>query len=241
MKRLHFLSCPILLALLLAACNSNGEYVNRNGTISYSQWTFSFGTVYEDLPEVDPTTFSSVNEWLGHDNKHVYFKSRLIDGADPATIKVKKYPLVYDKKDYYYKGKALNVANPKNLEVINWNDDDMWAIDGKYAYYDSVRIDSTDIATFKLQCYNCATDRNHVYRYGKILPLADPATYIEDWKGYYSRDKSHIWYLGDLMEDVDIATFVIDKEGARDKNGHFYRGKRVTDEEWIQFSKEEDQ
>ena len=228
------------MAMMLCACNSNGEYVKRNGTICYSYWTFSFGTVYEELPSVNPTSFKSINDWVGCDNKNVYFKSRLVEGADPATIKVKKYPLIYDNKDYYYKGKALNVANVKNFEVINWNEDDMWAIDNTYAYYDSTRIDSTDIATFKMQTYNCATDRNHVYRYGRILPLADPETYVEEWKGFYSRDKSHIWYLGTLLEDVDYDTFVIDKNGARDKNGHFHRGVRVTDEEWQQLSKEND-
>ena len=80
----------------------------------------------------------------------------------------------------------------------------------------------------------------HVYRFGKIVPEADPATYIEEWNGLYSRDKNHIWYLGDLIEDIDVATFVIDKDGAHDKNGHFYRGKRVTDEEWQRIRKEND-
>ena len=35
-------------------------------------------------------------------------------------------------------------------------------------------------------------------------------------------------------------TFVIDKKGARDKLGHFYRGQRVTDEEWERLSREEE-
>lgn len=241
MRLLHYLCAVITVALMLCSCNSNGEYVNRNGTICYSYWTFSFGTVYEELPGVNPASFKGINDWMGCDNKNVYFKSRLVEGADPATVKAKKFPLFFDKKDYYYKGKGLNVANVKKFEVIKWSEDDMWAIDGKYAYYDSIRIDDVDLPSFKLQAHNCATDRNHVYRYGKILPLADPATYVEEWKGFYSRDKSHIWYLGELMEDVDIATFVVDDYGAHDKNGHFHRGERVTDEQWQQIAKENDQ
>ena len=50
-------------------------------------------------------------------NKNVYFKSRLVEGADPATVKAKKFPLFFDKKDYYYKGKGLNVANVKKFEA----------------------------------------------------------------------------------------------------------------------------
>ena len=238
-KSFFLLTLAVLVAVM-CSCNTNGEYVNRNGTICYSYWTFSFGTVFNELPGVNPAEFKSVNNWLGRDNKHVYFKEKLVKGADPATLEVKKYPLFYDKKDYYYMGTALGVANTKSFEVVKWNDDDMWAVDGRYAYYDSLKIENVDIPTFKIQTYNCATDRNHVYRYGKIMPLADPVTYVEDWNGLYSRDKAHIWYSGTLLEDVDYETFVIDKKGARDKLGHFYRGQRVTDEEWERLSREEE-
>ncbi len=237
MKQYYYLLALPFITALLAACNTNGEYVDYNGTICYSHWTFSFGTVYDELPQVNPATFQQVENWLGKDRQHVYFKNLLIDGADPATIKAKKYPLSYDKNDYYYMGKGLNVTNVRNFEIIDQNEDDIWAVDGKYAYYDSLRIDSVDIATFKLQCYNTAVDKNHVYRYGEILPDADPATYVEQWKGLYSRDKAHIWYCGLPMDDVDYNSFVIDKYGPRDKNGHFFHGKRVTDEEWNEIIK----
>ena len=241
MKRLFHILALSILVTALNSCNSNGEYVDHAGTICYSYWTFSFGTVYDTLPGVDPASFTSVENWLGHDSRHAYFKNRLITGAHAPTIKAKKYPLSYDKNDYYYMDKKLRVANVKGFEVIKWNEDDMWAIDGRYAYYDSIRIDSVDIGTFKMQTYNVATDRNHVYRYGEILPLADPATYVEEWKGFYSRDKNHIWYLGTLLEDVDYGTFVIDKDGAHDKNGHFYRGERITDEQWNEIKKREEE
>ena len=72
-----------------------------------------------------------------------------------------------------------------------------------------------------------AVDSKYVYRFGKVLPLADPNTYVEDWKGLYSRDKEHIWYAGTLLEDVDYATFDVDKEGnAADKYGPFLHEKR---------------
>lgn len=230
-KIIYLLTLPFVLALM-PSCNSNGEYVDYGGTICYSYWTFSFGTQYKELPNVNPATFKSIENWLGHDDSHVYFKNRLIEGANPKTIKAKKYPLCCDSRDYYYMGKSMNVANLRNFEVINQNDDDIWAVDSKYAYYDSIRIDSVDLATFKLQTYNTATDCNHVYRYGTILPLADPKTYVENWKGLYSRDKAHIWYCGDLLDDVDYDTFVIDDQGPRDKNGHFYHGERISEEEW---------
>ena len=233
---LFHLVLAVFIASLASSCNTNGEYVKHGGTICYSYWTFSFGTIYDTLPGVDAASFTSIENWLGRDKQHSYFKGRLIEGAHPASLKAKKYPLSCDNNDYYYMHKPLKVASVKHFEVIKWNEDDMWAIDNRYAYYDSIRIDGTDLATFKIQAHNVATDRNHVYRYGKIMPLADPATYVEQWNGLYSRDKGHIWYCGKLMEDVDIATFVIDKDGARDKNGHFYRGERVSNEQWQEIA-----
>ena len=239
MKTSGLLFAMTLMMAILQSCNSDGEYVAHDGTICHAYWTFSFGTVYDSLPEVDPGKFDNITDWAGKDDRHVYFKAILIPGADPATVQAKKYPLICDKRDYYYKGVPLHVASVKNFEVVNWNEDDIWAIDGKYAFYDTVRIEPKDIKTFKIQCFNVAVDSEHVYRYGKILPLADPKTYVEEWKGFYSCDKAHIWYMGDLMTDVDYVTFTIDDDGAHDKNGHFYRGERVSENRWKELKEQE--
>ena len=217
------------LAMLLPGCDSGGKYVITDDAVCFSYWTFSFGTINDTLPDVNPKTFKSICNWAGHDDKHVYFKSTLVDGADVSTIKHEKYPLLRDKNDYYYKGTAMHVANVDKFKVLKWIEDDLWAIDGTKAFYDTIHIESADISTFKVKCWNVAVDRNHVYRYGEILPLADPETYDEQWKDYYSRDKSHIWYMGTLLEDADYATFEVEKEQlAHDKHGYFYRGERIS-------------
>ena len=63
-KSFFLLTLAVLVAVM-CSCNTNGEYVKRNGTICYSYWTFSFGTVFKELPGVNPTEFKSVNDWLG--------------------------------------------------------------------------------------------------------------------------------------------------------------------------------
>lgn len=126
---------------------------------------------------------------------------------------------------------VTSVADVENFKVLKWQEDDFWAKDTKFAYYDSIRVDSVDLPTFKVKTWLTAVDKNHVYRYGQVVPLADPETYVEDWKGLYSRDKSHIWYCGTMLEDVDYASFDVDKEGnARDKYGPFHGAKRVSEE-----------
>lgn len=228
-----------LVVVVLPSCNNSGKYVITNDAVCFSYWTFSFGTVNDTLPDVNPHAFKSICDWAGHDNQHVYFKNKLVDGADVSTIKDEKYPLLRDKNDYYYKGTAMHVANVDKFEVLKWSEDDIWATDGTKAFYDTLHIAGADISTFKVKCWNVAIDCNHVYRYGEILPLADPATYDEEWKDYYSRDKSHIWYMGELLEDADYATFEVDKDQlAHDKHGYFHRNKRISKTEKERLEKQ---
>ena len=220
----------VAAATLLCACNTGGKYETDGKYVYQTYWTFSFGTMHDTLPEADASTFVAVKDWLGYDARHAYFKNRLIEGADVASLKAKHYPLCRDRRDYYYMGRAMHVADVEKFKVLKWSDDDCWAIDGHAAYYDSTRFD-VDIATFKVRSWCHATDKDHVYRYGRILEGADPATYEEEWKGYYSRDKAHIWYIGELIEDADYATFVVDGDSdAHDAHGKFHGARRITNE-----------
>ena len=227
----------------LSSCNSDGKYVVADGKVYHSYWTFSFGYIYNELPQVDAASFESVKDWLGHDAHHAYFKERLIVGADVATLKARKYPLCSDKNDYYYKGVPLKVADVESFKILKWNVDDLWAKDSRYAYYDTIKIVTPDLASFRVKTWNTAVDSRYVYRYGKILPLADPETYIEEWQGLYSRDKSHIWCMGDLLRDADIETFTLeDWRGryARDKSHIWFYGELVRDADYETFTVDKD-
>ncbi len=216
---------------ILSACSDKGKYVRGNDSIYYTYWTFSFGRQYRPLLEADAESFHSLNDWAGADKYHVFYKDELVPGADPATIKVVKFPLLQDKSDYYYETKAMHVYDMASFKILKWIEEDFYARDKRYAYYDTLRFEP-DMATFKLKSSFTAVDKNHVYRFGEILPLADPKTYEENWKGWYSRDKSHIWCLGELLEDADYATFTVDGDHyAHDKYGKFEYAKRVTDDD----------
>lgn len=230
MKKLLFLISAILL--VTTSCSRGGEYVSDGEYVFFKHWTFSFGTQYDTLPDADPATFKSVNEWLGHDAKNAFFKSELVDGVDVATLKAEKYPLFRDKNDYYYKTSPMHVVDMKTFKVIKWLDDSFWAKDAQCAYFDTTHIVGADLATFKVKDYTYAVDKNHVYYFGDILPLADPKTYDGNWKGFYSRDKSHIWCMGELLEDADYDSFVVDGDwSAHDKFGAFDHHWRVGKEE----------
>ena len=215
----------ILLLIFLTSCNE-GKYEVKDGTVYYSRWTASFGQQYDELPEVDAATFESVEDWLGRDATHVYFKDRLVSGADPATIKAEDYPLFCDANDYYYKGAPLHVTDMRSFEVIELDDRRMWAKDSRTVYFDSLHVEGANPATFRLLDFLEGKDDRHVFYQDSILPDADPNTY--EVLGLYSKDKSHVWYCGHLMEGADAASFHLDKEDEGvDKYGSFSNGERV--------------
>ena len=214
-------------ALLLCPSCGDGKYEVSGDVVCYTYWTFSFGQRYDTLPEVDAKTFEQVKNWLGRDASHVYYEDRLIQGADPATLKAHRKPLCSDRKDYYYQGVPLHVADMKNFKVLKNNTYGLWAKDSRYVYRDSDRIEVDDVEAFHVVDWNVATDNVRVYFFGSLLADSDPKTfeYLDD---LYAKDKSHVWYMDEVVEGADPATFTVDKEGnASDKNGKYYRGKRA--------------
>ena len=198
----------VVLALGFTSCGDGGKYVVADDCVYYTYWTFSFGQLNDTLPGADPASFESVKNWLGHDNKQVFFKNRPIPGADPATIKAKKYPLSFDKRDWYFENAPLRVADMSSFEILLFDRDlqRLWAKDSRYVYYDSTRVEVEDIKAFKVIDYCTATDGHHVYLWGKRLADADPATF-EALDGGYFKDKNHVWYIQDLVEGADDASF----------------------------------
>ncbi len=226
MKKSILLILPII-SWTLASCNTGGEYKNLNGTMVYSYWTFSFGTLNDTLPEANASSFESLENWLGHDGTHVYFKSKLVRGADAKTLEADKYPLFHDKSDYYYEGVAIGVKDMGSFKVFSEYDDDMWAKDKHHIYFDSICMEQADVNTFRVMEWPIGMDKSHVFRFGKIIPDADPETFeILDF--CYSKDKNHVWFTKDLIEGADPETFTHDKEwDAHNKTGKYHYGKRV--------------
>lgn len=232
----HTLVGIFLLAifLLTTSCGNDGFKI-ENGKVYYSYWTFSFGQRNDELPDADPNTFKEVNNWLGRDARHVYFKDRLVHGADPATVVAEKYPLFRDKNDYYIQGTPLHVADMKSFKVLRQIENDIWAKDSRYAYYDSTRFAVDDIKNFKVVEWNYATDGIHIYLHGKKLADSDPDTF-QDLGGCYYRDKARVWFLERPVVGADPATFQFIGHGyAKDKAHIYYDERIVTDADYATF------
>lgn len=204
------------------------KYVNDGTNVYHRYWTFSFGTVSHPLPNVDPSSFKKINGWLGCDRKHVYYQDKLVEGADPATLKAYNKPLCSDSRDYYYKGEPLHVYDMKAFQILKLDDYHLWAKDSRNAYFDNTIIEGSDVATFCVLNSFEAKDNRHVYYFGKVLEGADPSTYTK-MKGGYTKDCCHVWYCGKLVDGADAPTFTtIGTDGtATDKNARYDKGKRI--------------
>lgn len=226
MKKGLKLKVVLLTTALMAGC-SGPKYVNDGRNVYHSYWTFSFGTMRHELPNVDAASFKRVNGWLGRDRNHVYYEDKLVEGANPATLKAKKKPLCADSKDYYYKGKALYVADMGTFQVLRMDDSHLWAKDRQNVYFDDMTIKGADAGTFRIINSYEATDKSRVYYFGKVLEGADPATYTI-MNGGYAKDSRHVWYYGKLVEGADAATFrATGSDGTgMDKNSSYKRGER---------------
>ena len=234
-KVLHLAMAVVLLSCMIASCDSGSRYEVRGDQVVYTYWTFSFGRVYDTLPQADVSSFQQVNGWLGHDDRQVFFEAKHVPGADVSTLKPKKYPLFRDNRDYYYKTKAMHVADVESFEIIKWFEHDFWAKDSQRVYFDSLCVEGADVASFKVMSMTVAKDKNHVYYFGRILPLADPLTFEALGKSIYNRDKNHVWCGDSLMTDADASTFVVDDiDRAHDKNGAFVLENRVNEGEQVQ-------
>lgn len=231
-RKAESLLAVLLLVFVLTACNSDGKYEVKDGTVYFTYWTFSFGTQEHELQDVDVASFESMKNWLARDRHHVWYKDLLVEGADPATAKADDYPLFHDKRDYFYEGKAIGVADIQSFKVLKCDDDELWAVDKQYAYFDSLRIDDSDPATLELIGTFEAKDKRHVYYFGRILEDADPGSY-QILEGNYAKDHHHVWFCGDIIEDADPETFEsestldFEKPDAHDKHGDYRRGKRI--------------
>jgi hypothetical protein len=203
------------------------------------------------VPVGDYRTFKALNGFYAIDAKCVYYRNNIVEGADPASFAVLKgqYHYGQDRHRVYYKAygsaiRELNTLKHKNMEDGLWN---AFHTDGKMVYNPKLMAmpEGTDFATIhKVERYrDWYADSKHVYYENRLLPGANPKTFVifpahyvhEDYVSDnnkdtdYSHDGSHVYYRDSLMSGVDIASFicgydfVAGQSFAFDKN-RYYQG-----------------
>ena len=182
------------------------------------------------IPVGDYKSFKGLNEQYAKDIYHVYFKTKIVEGADPATFHTfsQSYAFGQDKDCVYYKDKATEVKDYNKLKVAKENEN--FYVDGKNFYtHEFLKMpEGTDIKHLTNIAYgDWSKDLKRVYWKNRIVQGADPKTFdalpslnlcegsaADNNKDYdYAKDANHIFHKDTLLKDADYATFVCGWDG----------------------------
>lgn len=127
--------------------------------------------------------------------------------------------------------------NWANLSTENTNFGSSYMYDGAYVYFGSnnpVAIQTADPDSFVvLNSYteknNYGLDKFHVYYAGKIIPGADPKTFVSIDHISYTKDKNNAYYKDSVIHNADAVTFeMVRGDFSKDRNSVYYSGQRVS-------------
>ena len=182
------------------------------------------------VPIGDYLTFRVLNHFYAADSKNVYYKNKIVEGADPKTFVPLDSENNYgqDKNRIYYKAHATSIRSLDALKHRNMGNGlcEAFHTDGKTVYNPELMAmpDGADFATLhRVERYrDWYADKNRVYYKNRILSEANPQTFkvfpihyvSEDYASNnnkdfnYSHDGNRVYFRDSLMLGVDIASFI---------------------------------
>ena len=205
------------------------------------------------VPIGDYSTFRVLNHLYAADAKYVYYKNKVVEGADPKTFVVLDGGNDYgqDKNRVYYQDRGTTIRNLDALKHRNMGNGlyETFHTDGKTVYNPELMAMpvGTDFSTIhRVERYrDWYADKNRVYYENRLLSEAKPQTFkvfpihyvSKDYvsnnnKDFnYSYDANRVYYRDSLMLGVDVASFIcgydyVDSISfAFDKNRYYQSGE----------------
>lgn len=105
------------LAIILISC-SNG-YEQSGGTWTYVTYDEAAGK--RSLPiEGYSEPFTPIDNAYATDKYNVYFKGRIIEGADPGTFELIDKGYSRDENHVFLDQYQISMANPQTFELLEW-------------------------------------------------------------------------------------------------------------------------
>ena len=182
------------------------------------------------VPIGDYSTFRVLNHLYAADAKYVYYKNKVVEGADPKTFVVLDGGNDYgqDKNRVYYQDCGTAIRNLDALKHRKMGNGlyETFHTDGKTVYNPKLMPMpvGTDYKTLhRVERYrDWYADKNRVYYENRLLPEANPQTFkvfpihyvSKDYvsnnnKDFdYSYDGNRVYYRDSLMYGVDVASFI---------------------------------
>ena len=152
----------------------------------------------------DAASFEAIAPQHGKDKYKGYFRSMPVDGSCGTTFRALDTTVSIfstDGIDFFFKNRAMHVVDTGNFRIIESCGGGYISTDGKYAYYNELKVPSLDINTVeKLNGYHqIYKDKNWVYQRNRKL-------------NYDAHGK---W----IIDTIDASTFrIINLDGNRGKD-----------------------
>lgn len=168
----------------------------------------------------DYKSFDLVGHRHSADNQFVYYKTQVVEGADPKTFKEdpEEFSIGRDKYGIYEGTHRIETTSPDTYQNIGYG----YGCDGEFIYYEGHRCADIDASTFEMIEAIWARDKDHIIAKGKPLEGADTASFTTVWYSAYDDDQA--WYDGEELPDIDMATFTCESSWAYDSLHVFYQG-----------------
>ena len=175
----------------------------------------------------DYKSFSPINDTYAHDSRQVYYKNKIIKGADAATFNlIKDYePIGKDKSGIYYMDILTDVKDYDKLSTLTDASD--FYKDNAGVYTRNLLKMPDGVDTLKLSYIDYLTDwitdTKNVYWRNQVVLGADPKSFAPLTSicltekvvydngtdtGDYGADLYHIFYRDKMLKDADLASFV---------------------------------
>lgn len=181
----------------------------------------------QKVPLGDYKSFSPINEIYARDRYQVYYKNKIIKGADAATFKlIEDYdPIGKDKNGVYYTDILTDVKDYDKLSKLE-NSFEFYK-DNSGVYTRDLLKMPDGVDTLQLSYISSfadwINDKKNIYWRNRIVQGADPKSFAplssicltekvvysnDTDTGDYGADLYHVFYRDKMLKDADLATFV---------------------------------
>ncbi len=184
---------------------------NNTAYAASTDYNFDDQGILHKIEGADPETFTLVSGVTGvanyaKDKNHVYFGTRIVQGADPETFV-----------------SSLSTASDSESFPLF-----ALGVDRNHVFIEGLVIPSADRDTFQLDTepggVDYAKDKNYVYvfRYNssrggifEALPNSDPQTFVllgqntPETPTFYAKDKNQVYAEDHVLQGADPASFTV--------------------------------
>lgn len=204
-----------LLFLLISGCSG---YEVRDSSVYWTYWNEGMGSGETEL-DVDLETFEILdNDNYAKDKLRVFYKGRVIEGADAKTFKTISEFYGIDKFHAFHADTLIPNSNGASFEVLNGN----FSRDGKDYFFNERPLNVCDYKSFKIHDFNGAQgnwlsyDDKCAYYMKSRIPIVDRDSFTVLFGGY-TKDKENVYLGNRVVEGADPASF--------EMNGNTFAGK----------------